>query len=162
MARIKIKQLDTRIATSGLHMGKARPPKFRRKLQPGEVLELHDENDKELLELLWRTGLVEITLDPATRPLDYATYTEARLCSPTFRSRGPDEDADAEKAREKVYAELHGLPVESEEAPKRSLAQAMTEATAGIPGAEEDAAPEPVKPRRRNRRREQLSAEVST
>ena len=126
-------------------------------MQPGEVLELDDSS--ELLQMLWNTGLVEITLDPPTRPLDYENYNVARMCSPTFRSRGPDEDRDAELAREKVHAELTGGSVEAVEAPKRSLASALTEATAGLA--------QPKKPTQTNRRRgrrrgaEHPNAEVS-
>lgn len=152
MPRIKVKQLETRTATAGIHLGKAKPPKFRRKLEPGEVLEL-PEGD-ELLEGLWDTGLVEITLDPPTRPLDFKDYNEARYTSPKFRSRGPDEDEIADKVRDKVAADLAGESVaEAPKAPRRSVASAVEAETerASVP------------PRRRSRRAEQSpDAEVST
>lgn len=102
MPRVRIKQLDERVATNGLHMGGG--PE-RRKLQPGEVVDIDEdllEDGKPLLDLLWQTGKLEMTLDPATRPLDYADYREATLCGPEFKPRDPSEAAEMEKAREAV------------------------------------------------------------
>ena len=102
MPRVRIKQLDERVATNGLHMGGG--PE-RRKLQPGEVVEISEdliENGKPLLDLLWQTGKLEMTLDPATRPLDYEDYREAQLCAPTFKPRDPSEETEMHRAREAV------------------------------------------------------------
>lgn len=100
MPRIKIKQLDDRVATSGLHLGGGLE---RRKLQPGEIVEIPEG---ELFDTLWETGKVELTMDEVTRPLDYANYREAVLNSPTFRSRGPDEDREVAEARAAVEARM--------------------------------------------------------
>ena len=97
MARIKIKQLDERIATSGVHFG---GPPERRKLHPGEVVEM-DENS-ELFKGIWATGKVEITPEPATRPLDYASPREAQLTAPTYKPRDPSDALEMDNARTAV------------------------------------------------------------
>lgn len=110
MPRLRIKQLDDRIATGGLFMGGDN--KLRRKLEPGEVIDIAEDFEpgmyegENLLDALWATGKVEMTLDPATRPIDYATPTEAKLSSPMFKSRGNDEDIEVEKVRVAVAARL--------------------------------------------------------
>ena len=100
MPRVKIKQLDDKVATAGLHFG---GPRERRKLHPGEVVEIPEG---ELLDQLWATGKLEMTLDPVTRPLDYATPREAQITAPTYKSRGPHEDAEIAAAHEAVALRL--------------------------------------------------------
>lgn len=100
MPRVKIKQLDDRVATAGMHMG---GPIERRKLHPGEVVEIPEGN---LLDALWQTGKLEMTLDPANRPLEFENAREAQLTSPTFKSRGPDEDRQIAEAHAAVAARL--------------------------------------------------------
>jgi len=110
MPRICIKQLDDRIATAGLFMGGNN--QVRRKLQPGEVVDISEDfepgmyDGQGLLDALWGTGKVEMTLDAATRPVDFADARQAKLSSPTFKSRGPDDDIAVEKARAAVTARL--------------------------------------------------------
>jgi len=107
MPRVKIKQLDERVATNGLHMGGG--PE-RRKLEPGEVVDISEDfllpNGDALLELLWQTGKLEMTLDPVTRPLDYSDYRQGKLCSPNYRPRDPSDKVEMERARAKVDARL--------------------------------------------------------
>lgn len=108
MPRIKIRQLEERVATAGLHMGGTTT---RRKLQPGEVVEIAEDfidekSGLKLFETLFNTGKVEITIEPVTRPLDYDTAIEARLCSPTVRSRGPDQDREISQATADVADRL--------------------------------------------------------
>lgn len=100
MPRVKIKQLDDRVATVGLHFGGARE---RRKLHPGEVVEIPEG---DLFEIMWATGKLELTHDPVNRPLDYATPREAQITAPTYKSRGPHEDAEIEAALDAVAARL--------------------------------------------------------
>jgi|ETNmetMinimDraft_26_1059896.scaffolds.fasta_scaffold131933_1 hypothetical protein len=110
MSRIKIRQLGERVATTGLFMGGGLE---RRCLEPAEVLDIPDtcllEDGRNLLELLVATNMVELTLDAATRPLDYETTREAKLCSPTFNPRGPDEVVEVERARTAVAARMDEL-----------------------------------------------------
>ena len=143
MPRIKIKQLDERIATAGIHMGGG--PE-RRKLEPGEIVEISGD----LYDAIWNTGKVELTNDPATRPLDYASYVEARLCSPGFRSRGLDEEDASEKARAEVTARLNAAVIEpvKEDKPPVPISE-------NLPIAPEEKAP-PVN--RRAARRDKLKA----
>jgi len=109
MPRLKIKQLEDKIATAGLFMGGG---PVRRKLQPGEVIDVPEDfesgmyDGKGLLDAMWGTGKVEMTLDAVTRPIDFDTEREAKLTSPTFKSRGPDEDIEIDKARVAVAARL--------------------------------------------------------
>lgn len=113
MPRVKIKQLDERVSTNGLHMG---GDAARRKLEPGEVIDISEDyllpDGRALLEVLWATGKLEMTLDPITRPLDYLSYREAKLCSPTFKPRDISETDDMERARAAVAARI--LESESE------------------------------------------------
>lgn len=99
---VRIKQLDNRIATAGIHLGGG--PE-RRKLEPGEVLALGGE----LFDGVWNTGKVEITPERPTRPLDYADYDEARYCSPSFNPRDDAEFEASEKARAAVAKRLNDL-----------------------------------------------------
>jgi hypothetical protein len=110
MPCVKIKQLDERVATDGLHMGGG---DNRRKLQPGEVVDIEEDfemgvhaPDKSLLDVLWETNKLEMTLDKATRPIDFLNYREGQLTSPTFKSRGADEDLQVEQAWAAVHARM--------------------------------------------------------
>jgi hypothetical protein len=109
MPRLKIKQLETRTATAGLFMGGG--PE-RRKLQPGEIVDIPEEfeagmyNGMGLFDAMWATGKVEMTPDAATRPLDYNDPREAKLNSPTFNPRGPDEEIEVDRARAAVAARM--------------------------------------------------------
>jgi len=106
--RVRIRQLDERVATQGLHFG--RGPSAR-KLEPGEVVEIPEG---QLFEALWSTGKLELTRDPVTRPLEFANEREARLCSPTFIPRGVDEEIEQQNALDKVSARLSETEVASE------------------------------------------------
>lgn len=106
--RVRIRQLEERVATAGLHFGLG--PKAR-KLEPGEVVDIPEG---ELFDQLWETGKLELTRDPVTRPLEYDNEREAKLCSPTFTPRGPDEEIAAEKARANVEARLHEVVSDAE------------------------------------------------
>lgn len=115
MANVKIRQLGEHVSTIGLHMGGG--PE-RRKLEPGEVVSIPEdffEKDDVLLDALMASGHLELTADEVTRPLDYADYREARLCSPTFKSRGPDESEESAQARESVSERLKLLPLQTPE-----------------------------------------------
>ncbi len=113
MPRIKIKQLEERIATAGLHFGLG--PEAR-KLAPGEVVEIPEG---ELFDILWATGKIEITMEPATRPLKYKDYREAQLTAPNYKSRGPHEDVEIAKAHDAVALRMSEAaePVEEPEPP---------------------------------------------
>lgn len=100
MPRVRIKQLEERIATSGVHFGLG---PAARKLEPGEVVEMPEG---ELFETLWATEKLDLTRDPVTRPIAYANEREAALCSPRFRPRGPDEQVEVDRARDKVSQRL--------------------------------------------------------
>lgn len=127
MARIRIKQMEERVATRGLHMGDLGTPEVpnvRRKLEPGEVVEIPDKmtvpNDSrtKLIDLLFNTGKIDLLPDstPITRPLDYASYREATLCSPSFRPNGESEEREMLRVRAEVEARLdnQSSPVEVE------------------------------------------------
>lgn len=93
-------------------MGQPKDGKFRRKLEPGEVVEvpedmLNDEGEN-LMDMLWDTGTIDIVPDSVavTRPLDYENRREALLCSPTFKSRGADDDRLRDKVLAKVDKQL--------------------------------------------------------
>jgi hypothetical protein len=109
MPRLRIKQLETRIATAGLFMGGG--PE-RRKLQPGEIIDVPEEFEAGmytgmgLFDAMWATGKVEMTPDAATRPIDFDNAREAKLTSPTFKPRGPDEVSQVDKARAAVAARM--------------------------------------------------------
>ena len=109
MPRLRIKQMDDKTATAGLFMGGG--PE-RRKLQPGEILDVPEDfeagqyDGRGLFDAMWATGKVEMTPDAATRPIDFDNPREAKLTSPTFHSRGLDEDIEVDKARVAVAARM--------------------------------------------------------
>ena len=107
MARIRIKTLDERVATQGIHMGGGHE---RRKLQPFEVVDVPESemlpDGRRLIDALLDTNKVELTLDEITRPFDYESYLEARYCSPTFKPREPSEALEAERAQAAVAMRL--------------------------------------------------------
>jgi hypothetical protein len=84
----------------------------RRKLQPGEIIDIPEEfeagmyDGMGLFDAMWSTGKVEMTPDAATRPIDYLDPREAKLNSPTFKPRGPDEELQVDKARAAVAARM--------------------------------------------------------
>ncbi len=140
MPRIRIKQLDERVATSGLHFGGGRE---RRKLAPGEIVDIPEG---ELLDAVWATGKVEYTLDPATRPLDFLNSREAALTSPTFKSRGADDDREIAQAHAAVAARIAEVS-DAQSKPTESPAADTQRADAAPMPADESATPP-----RRNRR----------
>lgn len=93
----------------------------RRKLEPFEVVEIPEDFELpggvNLLDGLWATGKVELTMDQVTRPLDYDSEREAKLCSPTFKARGPDEEREQQTAL-KAVAERLSQNAPTPEAPK--------------------------------------------
>ena len=117
MSLIRIKQLEERIASSGVFMG--RPPnykengKHRRKLEPGEIVDLpydlEDVSGERILQILFESGKIDV-LPPGsavpTRPLDYENAREAKLCSPTFKPLDEAETREMEKVRVKVDERL--------------------------------------------------------
>jgi len=107
MSRVKIKQLGTVVTTVGLHFGGGAE---RRKLEPGEVVEIDDNlafpDGTNVLDGVLAGDRAELTRDVATRPLDYVDAREAKLCSPTFRPRGPDEEIEMQRARAAVAARM--------------------------------------------------------
>ena len=150
MPRVKIKQLDDRVASAGVHLGGG--PE-RRKLEPGEVIDLSEDflldDGQPLLDLIWQTGKLEMTLDPVTRPLDYSDYREAKLCSPTFKPRDPSEAAEMDKARANVAARL-AEPVSEAPEPTDSPAEDQLDT--------EPVLVDDTKPTARNRRAERRAA----
>lgn len=153
MPRIKIKQLDERVATNGLHMGGG--PE-RRKLEPSEVIEISEDflldDGQGLLDVLWKTGKLEMTLDPVTRPLDYLNYREATLCAPAYKPRDPSDEEEMNRAREAVALRMN--EAESEAPP---IADSPADDT--LDDSEpEVAATEAVPPTARNRRAERRAA----
>ncbi len=145
MPRVKIKQLDERVATSGLHFGGG--PQ-RRKLVPGEVVEIPEDellpDGTSLFNCLWATGKLELTMDPVTRPLDYADYREGRLCAPGFKPRDISEETEMEKVRNKVELRMSG---KAEKAEKPTAARLKKTQPAG----KKKAAAKRVNPRVRRR-----------
>lgn len=137
MPRVKIKQLDERTATAGLHMGGG--PE-RRKLHPGEIIEIPEG---ELFDTLWATGKLELTMDPVTRPLDFLNAREAAITSPTFKSRGPDEDREIEKAWADIEARM------SESSKVQPQAESPADDSPPEPTVESGPAEPPAKPRNR-------------
>lgn len=124
MPRIKIKQLDERVSTSGVSLGGG--PE-RRKMHPGEVVDIPDEFEAGkydrgmgLFDLIWATGKVELTHDPVTRPIDFDNEREAKLTSPTFVSRGPDDDHAIAEAKRMVAERLAAAERPSETAPAQA------------------------------------------
>lgn len=107
MPRVKIKQLDERVATQGIHLGGG--PE-RRKLEPGEVIEIPDDlllpDGTSLFDTVWATGKLELTLDPVTRPVDYGNYREGRLCAPGFKPRDATEKLEMLNVRAKIMARV--------------------------------------------------------
>lgn len=106
MPRVTIKHMDNLVATRGLHLG---GPRTRRKLFPGEVVEIPEdfmEAGRPLIDILWETGKLEISLDPVNRPLEYENERIAQLTAPTFKPRGPDEVRQVEQAFAQVEASL--------------------------------------------------------
>jgi len=107
MPRIKVKQMDERTATVGVHFGGA---PVRRKLHPGEIVEIDEDfeagkyggGEQSLLQTILATNRVEITLDPANRPLDYPDEDAARYTAPTYKSRGPEDDVIIAEAFERA------------------------------------------------------------
>lgn len=122
MPCVKIKQLEERIATSGVHLG---GPPERRKLFPGEVLDIPEDFEagmyggKSLFAALWDTGKLEMTPEPATRPLEYASEREAQITAPTFKMQ-PHEAAEVERAFAAVAERLKatGTPEPETEMPE--------------------------------------------
>ena len=117
MPKIRIMQLNERVATMGLHMGEAQDPAFRRKLEPGEVVNVDPdimiENSRlddpvSLFDMLWETGLVDVLPDsvPVTRPLDYLNYREGTLCSPSFNANSPTDQTEQQQATARVVKRL--------------------------------------------------------
>lgn len=100
MPNIKIKQMDERIATQGVHFGLG---DACRKLEPGEVVTVPKG---ELFDGIWDTGRVELTPEDPTRPLMYENANEARYCSPSFNPRDPGEERDSQLARAAVAERL--------------------------------------------------------
>lgn len=111
MPNIKIKQLDERVATSGIHFG---GPATRRKLMPGEVVEITDdmafEDGSNMLDALMATGKIELTMEAVNRPLDFANEREATLTMPTFRLRGEDDERAVAAAKAAVAERLRPAP----------------------------------------------------
>ena len=101
--RIKIKVLGENAACGNLSFGV--DASARRSLEVGEIIELDDEDP--LFIALWDTGKMEMTRDMPTRPLDYASAGEARLCAPSFKSRGPQDDAEIAAAKIAVHARMY-------------------------------------------------------
>lgn len=116
MAKVRIKQMDTRVATSGIHL--VTNPDLKqlvRKLEPGEVVNIDDDmlcdgdpKQRTLLQVLHDTGKIELVPNtvPVTRPFKYDTPKEAELCSPSFIPREPSEARDRDQAVENVKARL--------------------------------------------------------
>lgn len=149
MPRVKIKQMDERVATNGLHMG---GDSARRKLEPGEVIDIPEDflldDGQPLLDLLWKTGKLEMTLDPVTRPIDFESYREAALCSPTFKPRDPSEEVEMTNARAAVAARLESVseaPITTD-SPADDVLDTEPEAPAVVPN------PPTAKNRRAERR----------
>lgn len=107
MTCLKIKQLDHRIGCAGIHLG---GDVRRRKLEPGEIVEIPDDlmanAQEKMFDVLYRTGRVEITMDAPNRPLDFLSEREATLTSSNFKSRGPHEDLEREQALAAVSARM--------------------------------------------------------
>jgi hypothetical protein len=97
MPNIKVKQLDSRIATQGVHFGMG--PETR-KLEPGEIVYIDEKSN--VFEAIYATGTVEITVEKPNRPLTFKDAREARYCSPTFRPRDAAEVMAVELARIEV------------------------------------------------------------
>lgn len=135
MPNVRIKALDGRIATSGLHFGRG---PLVPKLEPGEVVFLEEGPE---FEALWATGKLELTRDPPTRPLKYENEHEAMYCRPSYK---PKDAADAERmrlVREEVARRLAST--------RTSAPPKAPEAGLGPHTEPGDAAPTPRRSRRR-------------
>ena len=102
MPNIRIKQMDERVATMGIHMG---GPRERKKLEPGEIVHIPDDMEldgENLFDMLWETGKIEIHPGKPNRPLDFKSVSEAKLCAPGFRPHDDSEKELMHKAREDV------------------------------------------------------------
>lgn len=154
MAKIMIRQLEERVATSGLFMGETgvQGP-FRRKLEPGEIVEVPDDMEmpdgRLLMDALWETGTIDIVPDSVavTRPLTYKNRREAMLCSPTFKPNGPDEELERDKA---IAAVEQRLLDESSDSPPE--AESPEDDTPAAPP------PKAAKPNAATRRRQRRGA----
>lgn len=129
MVNVRIKQLEERSSTAGFFFGDAATGKFRRKLEPGEVVAV--DADDTIVKQAMSSGKLELTLDTATRPLDFDTDKEARFTSPRFRPRDENEAAEAERVREAVAVKLNGSADSEDdtvaEVPARTPADAAAE-----------------------------------
>lgn len=105
MPRIKIKSMDEKVATMGLHFGGL--PE-QRKLQPTEVIEF-DEDDP-LFKAMMDSGKCELTMAPVTRPLIYPDAQLAKFCSPTFKASGPNEQVQVDAAKATIADLLSHTP----------------------------------------------------
>lgn len=126
MPCIRIKQMDERVATMGLHMG---GPPERKKLEPGEIVFIPDdveENGENLFDLLWDTDKIEMYPGKPTRPFEFANVSEAKLCSPEFRPHDESEKVLMHKTREAVRARL--LEEFGEDKPKTKRSRKKTAA----------------------------------
>jgi len=115
--------MDERTASAGVHFGGSL---VRRKLHPGEIVEIEEDFEKgeygggkqSLLQAVLASKRVEITLDPANRPLDYPDEDAARYTAPTYKSRGPEDDliiAEAhERARQHMESQSSKAPLPTE------------------------------------------------
>lgn len=147
MPLVRIKQLGERVATSGLFMGHAPGDKFRRKLEPGEIIDIPDDmtvDGENLMDMLWGTGTIDMmpnSMRP-TRVMDYDNRRDARYCSPSFKPRDPTQERDMHKAHAKYDALLNeqystpqpkGDEVETQPPPaaKRGRRRARAEASHG-------------------------------
>lgn len=148
MPKIRIKQLHERVATDGLHMGEAPDGMYRRKLEPGEIVDIPEDvmiesnrldEPVRLIDMLWNTGLVDMVPDtiPVTRPLDYLNVREGRVCSPSFKAISPTDAADREQALARVA---------------KRLAQAEQPSDDDDDDTEEEAPPQHIVTRSRSRR----------
>lgn len=152
--RVRIRQLEERVATQGLHLGLG---PCARKIEPGEVVEIPEG---DLFETLWETGKLELTRDPVTRPLEYENEREAKLCSPSFTPRGPDEEITQQRALDRVSERLNNLEVASETAPVDDSPATESQHTEPVPP---ELPPEQPGNRRAARRRAaSRGTEVST
>ena len=104
--RFRIKQLGRKVSTSGIHLGGS---KVRRKLVPGEVVEISDdikEGGVLLVDTIWNTGLVELTKDDVTRPFEFASENEAAKTCPNYRPSGRLALEEAARINHEVMARL--------------------------------------------------------
>lgn len=123
MAIIQVKQMGERVATNGIYLGPS-SNRLRRKLEPGERVDIpedavFDESDqRNILETVWETGLIEIAPDKAkpTRPLDYESEQEATYNAPSFRPMDESERILMEKSREEVANRLENQSVKRSDA----------------------------------------------